>query len=237
MSSDMLNEVQRKIVDLVNAHWEARHVPLFMATLGGQLRRELSAEKLESEFLGGKLKSYIEHNLGDAVKIVPNPPGSVIWALVPDSVTWEQAEATLPQNSDSTEIAGEGKAALPYVRYDRALWLAFTTPNLTSTDRYILLGNRIGTAEISKGGSAPAGAIKVEPSDLEHPDAGYAAIAEKIEAWASRNKVDLSNYKKNPSGLNKKSLLDFLIETLSDADLHQTAMPLSAIKALAEKKI
>lgn len=233
----MLNEVQNKIVELVNSHWEMRHSSLFMATLGGQLRRELSPEKLESEFLGGKLKAYIEHNLSHAVKVVPNPPGSAIWALIPASVTVEQVEGKSPEQTHSTETAGDGKSALPYVRYDRALWLAFTTPNLTSTDRYILLGNRIGTAEISKGGSAPAGAIKVEPTDLEHPDAGYAAIAEKIEAWASRNRVDLSNYKKGASAMNKKSVLDVLIETLSEADLRQTAMPLSAIKALAEKKI
>ena len=231
----MLNKIQSKIVELVETNWQTHHLPLFMATVGGQLRREFSAEELDVEFLGGKLRKYIERNLSGWVRMIETPPGSAVWALVPASAEVQQATASSSEG-DTTAI-GDAKPARPYVRYDRALWLAFTTPNLTSTDRYILLGDRIGTAEISKGGTAPPGAIKVEAQDLEHPDAGYSAIADKIEGWASRNQIDLSSYKRASSGLPKKSLLELIVETLPESDLHQIAMPLSAIKTLSEKKI
>lgn len=229
------SKVQERIIELVLSRWELQRRPFSLADLGLQLRREFPRDELEREFLGGKLKNYIEYNLRHELRIVRHPQNPIVWGVVPSTVT-DPADTLFAQASinNGRVQATEPTDRLPYVRYDFDLWKAFTTAN--TADRYIELGERVVVVEVSKGGAAPEKSLKIEPDDISDSREGYVTVASKIERWAERNKVDISKFKQS-GRFGRKSLLEFMIEALSDEELRQLELPMNVIKILNSKRI
>jgi hypothetical protein len=235
------SKVQAAIVEMVRSRWDSRRLPYTLADLGGQLRRLFTRDELQREFLGGKLKNYVEYNLRNELRIVKHPTNPIVWGLVPISVTDTAddifaQEATDFARGTPDKVAAQGVETgerLPFVRYEHELWKAFTTE--AAGDRYIELGEQIVVTEVPKGEGGPGKSFKLEASDVADPREGYASIARKIEAWAERNKSDISRFKQ--SGRFKRSLLELMIEALSDEELRQLELPMNVIKILNSKRI
>ena len=235
------SRVQTTIVDLVRSRWESQTRPYTLADLGLQLRRLFPRDELQREFLGGKLKNYIEYHLRHELRIVRHPKNPIVWGLVPISVT-DTADEVFAQElidfargmSDKDTAQGvETGERLPFVRYQHELWKAFSTPVVGN--RYIELGEQVVVADVLKGEGGPERSFKLEAADVADAREGYAAVARKIEAWAERNKTDISRFKQ--TGRFKKSLLELMIEALSDEELRQLELPMNVIKILNSKRI
>lgn len=229
------SRVKDKIIELVRSRWESQRRPYALADLGLQLRREFSRDELEKEFLGGKLKNYVEYNLGHDLRIIRHPNNPIVWGLVPNSVT-DSADSLYAGKvfGEAPVREREMPERTPYVRYDYELWKAFTTP--ITGDRYIELGERVIVVEGSKGDRGPEKSLKIESDDVTDSREGYVIVARRIEQWAERNKADISRFKQS-GRLGKKSLLEFIIEALSDDELRQLDLPMNVIKILNSKRI
>lgn len=235
------SRVQSAIIDLVRSRWDSQRRLYGLSDLGLQLRRLFPRDELQREFLGGKLKKYIEYNLRHELRIVRHPRDSLVWGVVPIGITDTEDELFAQEPTDfaprasgkDTAQGGETGERLPYFRYEHELWKAFSTAVVG--DRYVELGEQIIVTDVPKGESGPERSLKLEAADFSDAREGYAAVARKIEAWAERNKTNISRFKQ--SGRFKKSLLELMIEALSDEDLRQLQLPMNVIKILSLKRI
>jgi hypothetical protein len=231
----MASGVQDRIREMVRARWATARMPFTLADLGYQLARDYSRDELQREFLGGKLKNYIEYNLGHELRIVRNPANKIMWGVVPKDVT-ETDAVLFSQTPTQPEKSSEAESSerTPYVRYDHDLWKAFTTSFFG--DRYIELGDRVVVTDLPKGSKPPENSTRLDPEDVSSVRDGYLIVSRKIEAWAQRYGLDISRYKLT-SRLGKRTLLEFIIEALSDDELKQLALPMNVIKILNSKRI
>jgi hypothetical protein len=230
------SKIQDRIRDLARTRWESGRAPVALADLGAQLAKEFQRDELQKEFLGGKLKNYIEYNLGHELRIVQHPGNPIVWGVVPKNVT-ESAEVIFSRPApDRGRITdAETGERLPYIRYDYELWKAFTTT--ITGDRYIGLGERVLVADLPKGSNAPENSFRVEAQDVVDSREGYPIVSRNIESWAERNKVDISRFKTTSGRATKKTLLDFVIESLAEEELKQLSLPMNVIKILNSKRI
>jgi hypothetical protein len=235
------SRVQSTIIDLVNSRWASERRPYTLADLGLQLRRLFPRDELQREFLGGKLKSYIEYNLRHELRIVRHPKNPIVWGVVPISITDTADELFVQEPTDvargaSGKYTGQGDETgerIPFCRYEHELWKAFSTAVVG--DRYVELGEQVVVTDVPKGQSGPERSFKLEAADVADAREGYAAVARKIEAWAERHKTNISRFKQ--SGRAKKSLLELMIEALSDEELRELQLPMNVIKILSLKRI
>jgi hypothetical protein len=229
--------IQERILELVRSRWESQRRAYTFVDLGYQLRKDFSRTDVERELLGGKLKNYVQYNLGNELRIITDPTNDTRVGLVPSTVT-DSAENLFSQlRSDYRTQAGtryEGER-LPFTRYDTDLWRAFTS--LPAGERYVVLGERVHVIDLPVGSAVPENAVKIERDDIGDRQDGFLAISGKIEAWAARNKADITKFKNSGAPLGKKSLLDSIIEALSDEELRQLQLPMGVIKILNSKRI
>ena len=235
--------VEDAITALVEDNWASEKKPMLLSRVGAQLNRQFR-ESLQNVLLGAKLKEFIQHRV-KAVRIIKHPSNSIVWGLVPASVI-ESAEV-LFGNSNPAAPQQEAHQETPttdhqLIRYDRTLWQAFYYPISPAVDRYLKVDEQVRMFEFAQNSpGAPEGAIKLGPSDVTNADdpsgTAFSNVSAKIEAWATRHRVDISRFKKITAHRSiNKSLLDLMLETISEDDLRQVSMPLNVIKSLAAKK-
>lgn len=230
------NRIQQKIIDLVQERW-TRHEPLLLAPLGGWLRNEFESD-LHAELAGRKLKTYLETELADEVKIIRNPNSPIAWALIPAIADESQADF------DSKRTPGPRQASQPsapqtMVRYRSELWDAFSNPVPENTVRYIkLVDGSVQVEEHGKDESPPEGFIAINPDEAVEASTpfgrSYSNVSAKIERWGSKHSLDLTPYKTVKA---TRSVLDLFLDAIAPAELHHLSLPMHIVKALNDKKV
>ena len=230
----MSSNIDRRIVELVTAHWASNQKILKLTQLGKTLRGEFDLSK---ELMGAKLKPYLETKLATSLRLIGHPDDRLTWGAVPESVRLPDDLRPLFQSVLSTEQSAFG--AVKRV-YDKTLWAAFSIPLTTGEKRIIRLGPPIEFKTVTQ---IPDGWLEIDPSLIIPAEVGTdlaersARLANNISKWAVQHGVDPETIVVKKAEYRNRSLLELLVGALDENGLNEITISLKTAKILMEKHV
>ena len=225
-----LEELDSRIADLVEQHWQENQAPLLLSRLGshggGEIARQVRAQ-------GKGLANYLRHQLTERVRVIQHSANPTITGVVPAGV----ASDTDEENDALLEKTRQGSSATAS-RFHPAFWAAFRKPLDESNKRYMSVEAPIRFQESSEG-SRPDGFLEVPKAYIATSDADDAQTSQNAEKWIADNNLRKDTYlapakSKLDSG-HPQNLLDRVLFSLEPGDLSRISMPLDVILRLRKQ--
>lgn len=225
-----MDDIDRRIVELVRASWDGEGRPLLLSRLGGESDISVRA-KTE-----GGLAAYLHRRLADDVKVVQHSVQPSVMAAIPIDARIDSdggVDALLDKTYSRTTDTGR--------RFLRpALWAAFRAPLDETNERYVKLDDPIRFKDVAPE-NRPDDQIRIDPEYIGGPDATPSQIYDSIVQWAKRYDLDLANYSSEKLIDTKKlpadDLLGRLLLALEPHELKQISIPLEIVKKLRQEPV
>ena len=230
--------VKKEITGTVQNYWDANQKVMLLSQLGAQLRNKNLWSKGS---VRETLTEFIEKNLSDTLRVERHPNNPLILGILPKSALLSRP---------LREYFGPSKKSDRLPRYHPSFWAGFSKAINSGCRRFMNIDTRHfddvpATSESPKNVSTHEIPADIIPdSDIEDRDA---AIAKKIEAWAQQYDVDLSSFivssqrtsaawVRGPERRQHQSLLDRMLEALSEKDMVRVQMPLDIVNKLRTRR-
>jgi hypothetical protein len=222
------SETKSAIVEIVHERWAQDRAPLLYSQVPGALK--LRGIDYKEKLAGQPLRSAIEAAKFRDIVSLQSPADEKIWALAPANTGCTTEEIFFRYRASGEKTAPSARRR----RFDRNVWLAFTTPLLEDHVRYISFS--AGMPEMqdlpAQGERAPdlilvkREYIRPLPSERTFDD-----VARNIESWCAENKVELGRLLYVAPKVEK---VDFWarLGALSDDDLSRVSIPADIIRKL-----
>ena len=225
-------DIDRQIVDIVQAHWTERHTPLLLSQLGSRISRD-DAEKIKGEF--ENLASYLRHKLAEHVHILQSSENPTIIAAIPAEA---REDESIDVNAMLSRTLRRPGSALP--RFHPAFWAAFIKGLDPQTRRFISVGPPPRFQDVS-GEETPIDSTEVTSEYIVGSDDDVAVVHRSIRKWLGDNHLDESPFlaevaSKRPQ-LPSDDLLGRLLLSLTSEELKRMSIPLDIVSKLRRQSV
>lgn len=233
MTPEQIDTLKGEIHRHVQMYWKANTTPILLSSLGaknsGQIAKELKASSMS-------LNDFIDIHLKDEVAIYRDENNPIKIGAFPFEVTntdgfSAQSFFDESQKSDGASIS----------RYNHAVWAAFRVPLPTKHKRYIDLSDGISFVDLNIEKASPPsieGSLEIKKTYIKSSkNADAEAIAKSIQDWAASNNLDESVLFVQFRHQVRKSVMSFLMDSLTEDELSTVSMPLSIVKKLSLKQV
>lgn len=225
-----MDNIDRRIVELVRASWDSESRPLLLSRLGGEPG---IADRAKDEADG--LAAYLRLRLADDVKVVQHSAKPSVMAAIPIDarIDSDGVDALLDTTYSRTTDTGR-RFVHP------ALWAAFRAPLDETNERYVKLDAPIRFTDVAPE-NRPDDRVEIDREYIGGPDATPSRIYENMVQWAERYGLDLADYPSEKLIDTKKlpanDLLGRLLLALDPHELKQISMPLEIVKKLRQESL
>lgn len=228
--------IRTMIVNLVRTTWYEKNVGALLSQIGSLVSEHHELARVE---LGGrKLSSYLEEVLHDELRVIVSPQNPIVRVAIP-------SEVTIPDNViELFPRADPIKKAATQSGLSKAILTAFSRPVAADKKRVIYLTPKIRFEDIASDAEVPASAKVIERELIAVPSGGaeFAPSMEQLVAnitkWRTESELrpETISQKANTSGRSDRmSLLERIIEALSEQDLKHIQLPLDVVKKLLNR--
>lgn len=226
-----MDDIDRRIVELVQGSWDDGNRPLLLSRLGGE--GDIAARAKDEE---GSLAAYLHRRLADRVKVVQHSMKPSVIAAVPVDVGVDSdggVDALLDKTHGRTTDTGR-RFLHP------ALWAAFRAPLDETNERYVKLDDPIRFKDVAPE-NRPIDQVEINRKYVADPNATPSQIYENIARWAAEKDLNLDVFSSGKSAggesLPTDDLLGRFLLALDTDDLEKISMPLDVVKKLRRKSI
>ena len=216
-----------RITDLVERHWQEHQTPLLLSRLGNHSGGEISRLVKEQRTVLG---TYLRDQLADWVQVIQHSANPTITGVVPASATLdtdEEIDALL----EKTRHGSSG----PVLRFHPAFWAAFRKPLDESNRRYMSVSAPIRFQE-SSGENQSNDFVEVPRTYISDSAMDDDQTLQNAERWLTDNELQkdiyLTNAKPKSDFGHPRNLLDRLLFSLEPKELNRISMPLDIILKL-----
>lgn len=225
-----MDQIDRRIVELVRASWDGEDRPLLLSRLGGEGDIATRAKNEE-----GSLAAYLRRRLADRVKVVQHSTKPSVMAAIPTGVEIDSDGVdALLDRTDSRTTDTKRRFVHP------ALWAAFRAPLDETNERYVKLDAPIRFTDVAPE-NRPDDRVEIDRKYIADPSATQPQIYENIARWATEKNLNLDVFSsgKSASGesLPTDDLLGRVLLALDADDLKKISMPLDVVKKLRRQSI
>lgn len=221
------SELENRVVEVVEEHWQEHGKPLLLSQLGnGEVGRRAKAE-------AGGLASFIETRLRDRVRLIQHEDARQLIGAIPwsvdigsgsDSVLWERSRN-----------AAEGSDQW----FAPAFWAAFRKPLAIGYSRWVRSERPVRFEDVREGFEAAQGFVEVDRSYIADPDGDVGDVITNINAWREDKGVQLDAFLRTPekeSGSGSDGLLGQLLDSLNLDEMKRVTMPLDVVDKLRRRQ-
>jgi hypothetical protein len=231
------NKTETELVRLIQEYWATTGKPMLMSSAGVRLR-QLGLWPPPGP--ASSLLDFVQQNLSKQIRVEKWPQHPQIFGMFP-------AEAKLV--GDIEKYFGSVRPVSQPPRYLPAFWAAFAKPIPDGFKRFLDI-DHVAFEDVPAGKSPQAKNVvevistDVPPEDSEGRDA---TILTRLADWAHRNHVDLSRFNvaqrisRGDMGIGPRqqaegSLLDKLLDALSERDLVRIQIPMDIVSKLRKHR-
>lgn len=218
------DELDRRIVDSVQQHWDDQQAPLLLSELGG--RGDIGVRARNAE---GSLANYLRARLADSVEVIRHSAKSSVVAAVP-------AGAAGGLDFDSLLDKPVGRSPdTSQLRFVSALWAAFRRPLNAGEERYVSVQRPIRFVDVAAG-EQPANRIAIPRECIS----GAPGAIERINKWIDENKLDRTPFlfeERACERLPSNDVLGRFLLALDPRDLARISIPLDVVDKLRREPL
>ena len=226
-----MDDIDRRIVELVQGSWDDGNRPLLLSRLGGEGD---IATRAKNE--AGSLTAYLRRGLADRVKVVQHSAKPSVMAAIPADVEVYSdggVDALLDKTYSQTPDMGR-RFLHP------ALWAAFRVPLDETNERYVKLDDPIRFKDVAPE-NRPDDQIEIDRKYIAGPDATPSQIYDNIARWATEKNLNLNVLSSGKNAIREAlptdDLLGRFLLALDADDLKKISMPLDVVKKLRRQSI
>lgn len=222
-----IEDIDSRITDLVERHWQEHQTPLLLSRLGNEDSGEIARLARAQD---GGLGNYVRHRLADRVRVIQHSVNPAITGIVPASMAPEMVEEI---NALLEKTRRGSSAETP--RFHPAFWAAFRKPLDESNRRYMSIEGPIRFQESSEE-SQPNGFLEVPRTHISDSAMDDDQTLQNAENWLTDNNlrkdIYLINTESKSDSSHPRNLLDRLLFSLEPKELGRISMPLDIILKL-----
>ena len=223
---DPLEELDRRIVELVEQSWSDDEMPLLLSRLGAQDGGDIARLAKQEAF---SLAAYLRDRLEAEVQVIQHSSKPVMVGAIPADV-----EGTPSEFDTWLERTHGPTPGLPK-RFHRAFWAAFRVPLDDEMRRYMSLVPPLRFTDAYPE-DRPEGDTYLEV-EREYIDSDVDAgeVQENVEDWLDANGLDAAPFLAQPrpgAGPGSGSLLDSLLNVLDLDEQRRLSLPLDIVAKL-----
>ena len=226
-SSSPLQELDQRIIDLVQQSWEEHQVPLLLSRLGAQDGGEIArVAKQEAISLAG----YLRERLADEVRVIQHSTKPVVVGALPADVDGESTDF------DALLERTHGQTLGMPPRFHPAFWAAFRVPLDEDKRRYMSLVPPLRFTDAYPE-DRPDGDNHAEVGwEYVNSDAEPSAVQRNVDEWLEENGLDAAPFLAASKPSNPRSspedLLGRLLAALPVEDQRRISLPLDIVAKL-----
>ena len=234
MNDDVsLDELDGRVVSLVEQCWADREAPLLLSALGNEGGGRIGRE---AKGVSGSLRAYLRDRIADKIQIIEHSSKESVIGIIPKNVynsQWSKQEIdNLLDRTSNTQDRIHSS-----LRYLPAIWTAFNKPLEEDKERFLSPSEPFFFLDEIPS-NKPAGFKDISRDYILGFKSDQTAISNNIRKWATENNFDIerflakqSNDRKN---LPSNDLLGHMVTTLSLDDLKRLTIPMDIVKKLRE---
>lgn len=226
-SSSPLQELDQRIISLVQQSWADHQVPLLLSRLGAQDGGEIARLAKQESF---SLAGYLRDRLADDVRVIQHSSKPVVVGAVPADVDGE------PGDFDAWLERTHGQSVGMPPRFHPAFWAAFRVPLDENKRRYMSLVPPLRFVDAYPE-DRPEGDNYAE-IEWEYVDSDVepSEVQQNVDDWLEANGLDAIPFlaSNKPSGARSSSddLLGRLLAVLDPEDQKRVSLPLDIVAKL-----
>ena len=226
-SSSPLQDLDQRIVSLVQQSWEDHQVPLLLSRLGAQDGGEIARLAKQESF---SLAGYLRDRLADDVRVIQHSSKPVVVGAVPAGVEGE------PGDFDAWLERTHGQSLGVPPRFHPAFWAAFRVPLDENKRRYMSLVPPLRFVDAYPE-DRPEGDNYAE-IEWEYIDSNVepSEVQQNVDDWLEANGLDavpfLASNKPSGSRSSSDDLLGRLLAALDPEDQKRVSLPLDIVAKL-----
>ncbi len=224
-------DLDGRIVDLVQEHWEKHGMPLLLSLLGSEEGGEIG--RLAKQEAGG-LGAYLRHRLTARVRVIHDSTNTVAGAIPVDAEV--DANAGFDRLLEKTHSRSSGASP----RFHAAFWAAFRKPLDESKGRYTSIRAPFRFVDVSSE-ERPDGFREIAREYVVGPDAEAMEVQQKAQDWLAANGLDPDRFlwknKADVARLPSDDLLGRLLLSLEPDELKRISMPLDVVSKLRRQSL
>lgn len=226
------HELNERIVELVEQHWDDQQMPLLLSRLGGRDRGEIARlARQQSNSLG----AYLRQELADRLQVIQHSERPVLIGVLP-------LDAEAESDVDGWLENAQGKSGSGAPRYHPAFWAAFRKPLDEMKSRFISIAPPIRFQDTFPE-DGPEGFVEVGREYIADSEMDAAEVLENAQDWLEENNLQPAAFLAASSGDDRRerrgaaahsgdNLLDRLIDALDQNELKRVSMPLDVVVKL-----
>ena len=225
-SSSPLQDLDQRIVSLVQQSWEEHQMPLLLSRLGAQDGGEIARLAKQEAF---SLAGYLRDRLADDVRVIQHSSKPVVVGAVPADVEGEASDF------DAWLERTHGQSVGMPPRFHPAFWAAFRVPLDETKRRYMGLVQPLRFVDAYPE-DRPEGEgyaeieweyidSELEPSEVQH----------NVDDWLEANGLEAAPFLatgRPASRASSEDLLSRLLAALDPDEQKRLAMPLDIVAKL-----
>ena len=225
------NELNERIVEIVEQHWDDQQMPLLLSRLGGHDRGEIA--RLARQH-ANSLGAYLRQELGDRLQVIKHSERPVLIGVLP-------LEAESQADVDGWLESAQGKSASGAPRYHPAFWAAFRKPLDEMKSRFISVTPPIRFQDAYPE-DAPAAFVEIGPEYIADSEMDAGEVLQNAQDWLEENNLQSTAFLALSSGEDRRerrgqaqvadNLLDRLIDALDPSELKRVSMSLDVVVKL-----
>jgi len=221
------DDLNDRIVELVDQHWEEHEMPLLLSRLGGHDRGEIARLARQR---ANSLGAYLRQGLADRVRLIQHSERPVLIGVLP-------MDAKVEDDVDGWLESAQGKSAGGAPRYHPAFWAAFRKPLDEMKSRYISVSPPIRFQDTFPE-DRPEGFVEIAPEYIADSEMDASAVLENAQDWLEDNELQTTAFlASSPSSSPSYShqggdLLERLARALDPNELKRVSLPLDIVMKL-----
>ena len=221
------DDLNDRIVELVDQHWEEHEMPLLLSRLGGHDRGEIARLARQR---ANSLGAYLRQELADRVRLIQHSERPVLIGVLP-------MDAKVEDDVDGWLESAQGKSAGGAPRYHPAFWAAFRKPLDEMKSRYISVSPPIRFQDTFPE-DRPEGFVEIAPEYIADSEMDASAVLENAQDWLEDNELQTTAFlASSPSSSPSYShqggdLLERLARALDRNELKRVSLPLDIVMKL-----
>lgn len=226
VEQDDLND---RIIELVEQHWQEHEMPLLLSRLGGHDRGEIARLARQR---ANSLGAYLRQGLADRVRLIQHSERPVLIGVLPMA-------AEVDGDVDGWLESAQGKSAGGAPRYHPAFWAAFRKPLDEMKNRYISTTPPIRFQDTYPE-DRPEGFVEIAPEYIAGAEMDAAAVLANAQDWLEDNALQNTSFlapspssaPSHPHHHQGGDLLERLVRALDANELKRVSLPLDIVMKL-----
>lgn len=234
MSENSIDQIKKLIVGFTNERWASSEKAFLLASMGQAISH--AGFDLKAALRGEKLAHFVAAQVSDDVRIISSPADDKVLGLVPVSAVLNADLAGyFEQAPRLTSTARE------WINFHPRLWAAFSRPLAQNMARVVDLEPQIHFEDIpasDASGRLTVDAVLIIPAGTMPRPERNSKLQDNIRGWLKDKGIPserVIGHKALPESADR-SVLDFLINELSESELRRIVIPMDIVAKLLQKK-